>query len=193
MAILCHNVVPHYHHDKGDDGFSIAHFHHSTHSHTHQHPHTHSHEQEREHYHYHYHYHTHGNSHYHSHPTTESPVFEEHFSGSITNYLTGLDFVDYQSYFDKITQSIPIGAHSHGFPWHHHISPFNDFNYLRTAIKCVSASPDFSLWSLYGIYEVEKPHVPFSELRRWQYDYPFLIFSCFEPGATSLRGPPSVA
>ena len=189
MAILCHNVVPHYHHDKGDDGFSIAYFHHSKHSHRHQHPHTHSHEQEREH----YHYHTHGNSHYHSHPTTESPVFEEHFSGSITNYLTGSDFVDYQSYFDKITQSIPVGAHSHGFPWHHHISPSNDFNYLRTAIKSVSASPDFSLWSLYGIYEVEKPHVPFSELRRWQYDYPFLIFSCFEPGATSLRGPPSVA
>jgi hypothetical protein len=78
------------------------------------------------------------------------------------------------------------------FPFHHHISPTNDYDYLRiklntkitvnvTLLLVLNSYSDTSLY--------KSPELDFSRFT----DKPFHISSIFEPGATGLRAPPSVA
>ena len=83
--------------------------------------------------------------------------------------------------------------HNHTFPLHHHISPTNDFDYLRNELIRIIAfnlpllaflnfSSDTSL--------SEPPEICILQLFT---DKPFFISALFKPGAIGLRAPPSIA
>lgn len=183
LAILCHNVVPHYHHVISGGVHNVQHVHNLGHT---QHQTSEGYNNHQHNYHDHgYHHHSHEHPHEHPHPKNPNAVTA--YNNQVTSLYTH-SLAD-----DHVTVSQPENNHSHGFPWHHHISPANEFNYLRLINKFISSSPDFSLLAFFNDGDSCKAIVPLLEQRRWCYEYPFLIYSRYEPGATGLRGPPSIA
>jgi len=186
LAILCHNVVPHYHHVMSGGVYSVQHVHHHGQTHNHASEILNNHTDNYHDHGKHHHSHSHDHPHEHPHPTyspNDVTADNSQVSSLYTHSLSD----------EHVTVSQPENNHPHGFPWHHHISPANDFNYLRLVIKFISSSPDFSLLAFYHDGDSCKAILPLLAQRRWCYEYPFLIFSRYEPGATGLRGPPSIA
>lgn len=82
--------------------------------------------------------------------------------------------------------------HSHGFPFHHHISPTNDFDYLRMNLLR-NVVFDFPLLTvLKSFFDESLSEPPELDFIRFT-DKPFYITAKFEPGAIGLRAPPSIA
>ena len=82
--------------------------------------------------------------------------------------------------------------HNHTFPFHHHISPTNDFDYVRIRLirNIVFHFPLLTvLNSFFDTSLSEPPELDFIRFT----DKPFLITTIFEPGAIGLRAPPSIA
>lgn len=82
--------------------------------------------------------------------------------------------------------------HNHTFPFHHHISPTNDFDYLRIELirNIVFNLPLLTILDSYFDTSLSEP--PELDFIRFT-DKPFLITTIFEPGAIGLRAPPSIA
>ena len=82
--------------------------------------------------------------------------------------------------------------HNHSFPFHHHISPTNGFDYLRIELirNIVFDLPLLAvLNSFFKTSLSEPPELDFIRFT----DKPFFISAFFEPGAIGLRAPPSIA
>jgi hypothetical protein len=82
--------------------------------------------------------------------------------------------------------------HRHPFPFHHHLSATNDFDYLRyklnknliVSIPLLTVSNAFKNTKLSEFPTLN--YIRFTEI-------PFFIKSVFLPGAIGLRAPPSLA
>jgi hypothetical protein len=82
--------------------------------------------------------------------------------------------------------------HNHPFPFHHHLSAANDFSCLRIELN-KNLSVNIPLLTVLNSFcntsIFESPEL---DLIRFT-DLPFKIKTIFEPGATGLRAPPSIA
>lgn len=82
--------------------------------------------------------------------------------------------------------------HNHTFPFHHHISPTNDFDYLRfgSLRNIVFNLSLFTVLNSFANSSIsEPPELGFIRFT----DKPFFVTTIFEPGAIGLRAPPSIA
>ncbi|HSV87309.1 MAG TPA: hypothetical protein VLH61_01575, partial [Bacteroidales bacterium] len=194
MAILCHDMVPHVHHSDCRVTLSMLHYHYRSHqlyTASHYHPHGHNH------------YHSHYYPHYHDHQHDYSENYDFHHSNHHDHKGTHKHSLPYHigsvSLHARNYESaqFPVAdeeqGHSHGFPLHHHGSPANDYDYLRLKIQFVVSTIDQQPLLLYQGRESENSLVLPCLFTIRCYDYPFLIRFHFEPGATSLRGPPAIA
>lgn len=82
--------------------------------------------------------------------------------------------------------------HNHAFPFHQHLSPTSDFDYLRiNVIRDVIFN--FQLLTILNtFFESSLSEPPELDFIRFT-DKPFYITARFEPGAIGLRAPPSIA
>ncbi|MGV8830205.1 MAG: hypothetical protein ACWA6U_18005 [Breznakibacter sp.] len=82
--------------------------------------------------------------------------------------------------------------HQHNFPFHHHLSSSEDFDYLRIDLnqKSVATFQVVAIHHSINLLIIVPPPeidiIPYKEK-------PFFITSLFDPGATGLRAPPSIA
>ena len=81
---------------------------------------------------------------------------------------------------------------NHPFPFHRHQSAINDFDCLRIEPNRIFQGNPVLLAVLNSFFAntlTEPPEIEFDLFK----DIPFLIITAFEPGATGLRAPPSIA
>jgi hypothetical protein len=84
-------------------------------------------------------------------------------------------------------------AHSHPFPFHHHLNAANDFDYARLNLGEKSSVSVKTISILYALSSFSVSTEAKGKYLVRLKDKPFLIKSIFEPGATGLRAPPSIA
>lgn len=188
LAILSHNMVPHVHHSECRVKLSLHHanqeVHHSAATHSENSasdiekcPHPHSH-------HSHDHHH-HGSQHTHNHDEHTNLALQQHSNAATFSEKPAINL---------LTLPYEHGNHGHGFPLHHHVSPDNEFDYLRLKTAFSASSSGSPLPAFYALLQpLRNELLPPKPVIRY-FDYPFLISSSlFEPGATGMRGPPSIA
>jgi len=186
LAILSHDIVPHVHHSECRVALSLLHANQEVHhswatrseksaSVIEKYLHAHSH-------HNHDHHHHHDPHH---HEGQSNLALHQHSNAEVGTENLALDLL--------IVQYEP-GNHEHSFPLHHHVSPDNEFEYLRLRTTINESFPGSSLLVFYTLTQPPTTELlPPKPVIRY-FDYPFLISGSLpDPGATGVRGPPAFA
>lgn len=102
------------------------------------------------------------------------------------------DHSDLMSHHKEYHQHETDKKQQQNFPFHQHFSEDEDFDYIRINLKKDSDVHYKLITILYKISDFKITPPPEIDITRFT-DKPFLITAIFEPGATGLRGPPSIA
>ena len=84
-------------------------------------------------------------------------------------------------------------AHNHPFPFHHHLNTATDLDYARLNLGEKSSVSVKTISILYALNSFTVSTEAKGECLARLKDKPFLRKSIFDPGATGLRAPPSIA
>lgn len=188
LAILSHDIVPHVHHSECRVALSLLHanqeVHHSWATHSEKSasvvekcPHPHS-----------THYHNHHDHHQHD------PHHHEGQTNLALQQTNNTATCSEKPALNLLNLPYEYGNHGHSFPLHHHVSPDNEFEYLRLRTTINESFPGSSLLVFFTLTQPPTTELlPPKPVIRY-FDYPFLISgNLLEPGATGLRGPPAFA
>jgi hypothetical protein len=102
------------------------------------------------------------------------------------------DDFDLMSHYEEYHQHETEKKQQQNFPFHQHFSEDEDFDYIRINLKKDSDVTCKLVTILFKISDFKITPPPEIDITRFT-DKPFLITAIFEPGATGLRGPPSIA